>query len=657
MASTRTGSEIADVITEIETGFQELRVKAEFFQSMRYSHNEYALWLFKSLDGKTEMDKRISERVPFPGGQVLDHAVWQTEAILNNDLSFHVPAKPGLSDRSDEQRRVDRLELFWAHVWGIKFDEGGQLRTKTHSGQAGDPFVPWWLEYDPFMLPEDEDKREQYRKDYWPLRLTVKDYRAIAFLADANGNPTIATLYEDIPYVELVNRYGEGKEKDKNALRICREQFPYLRGARGEAAELEESDLTRCRARVRVVDDGVKICHTIDISGTKYANKSGSTKYQMRDGETETVYDNYFGRPSLFPVIGRYNHSAVALEDRYLPLNDTLRRAQQLLDVCDTYIASIGFTPKTPTQSLPPEVAIDAMERGEIPDVDAVGSGIRSLFGQAGEMGVELNSQAIEVLRDRLLKDRDAMLPSPLLTRPDSVSVAYGTAAGVLSGVETSRQLYDNATRSEIGQILAVSKGIEHFFCESGAMAGSKKGMDKGQEKLYLNLRGDEPSKQNAMRYIAEHDTLLEVSPDDFHNDVIEIKVTASTQAQKNEEFQLKNNQAQLGYIPPEDVLETITSDVTGLKKKLAASQEYQKQKPAFSRAVTVAAIELIKLKGDADVAALFMPFVLPGDPNDPNAAQNGNGNGGSPPRPPNSMITQNTSSPVTNPSTAAVQG
>lgn len=649
----KTSAELDDMITEVEQRFKQLRDDAEAFQAMRYMHKSYGDSLTKGMTPK------ITERVPLPGGHILDHGIWQTEGILNTSILYHVPARPDLAARSREQARVDRLELFWAWRWH-RFNRGGELRRQTHSGQAGDPFVPWWLEARAFKLPEPEREEEdeayeartkQYREEFDPFTLMVKDYATVSFLPDVHGVPTLAILREDVPYVEVVKRYG--KRKDRKPLQICHEEFPYLRGARGEP--VDEPSLYNCKAAVKIVDDGVTICHTIDIKETKYKAAS-SSRYQMVDGETTKDYPNYFNRTSLFIVTGRYNHSAREMEDRYMPLTKTLKVAQQQLDVARTYKASITYTPKIPiSQITDRDMLADVMAEGEMPDLDPQDAALKTAIGQVTALGVvELTPEA-QKIEDALTAERDKMSPSPWLTVPDRTAAAYGTTGGSLAAIETSRQLYDNATESELGQMLAVSKAIEYYYCHSGAMGGSKKGAES-QETIYAPLRGDEPSKQDAMRYIQDHGPMVELKPDDFQDDVIEITVTAATDAQKAERYNVAKTQAMDGFLPPDRVLETITQDVTGMKKELEANRRYQKQKPAWDRAALIAGINRVNLKGRVDIAALFQQFLLPGDPNDPNASQNGNGNGGSPPRPRQGMVVQQAGSPVTNPPAVGVQ-
>jgi len=243
-------------------------------------------------------------------------------------------------------------------------------------------------------------------------------------------------------------------------------------------------------------------------------------------------------------------------------------------------------------------------------------------------------------------------MPAPYLTNPDQQIAAYSNTAVALQANETSNRAYDNARLYMIRAIRRVSKMIEHCICNDSYLK---------DEEIHYRVRGDEPTKLFAGKY---KNQLMSVSAEDFEvEDVLMVEKTADSQAQKLMAFQTKDAQYAKGYITKRMVLEEITEDVTSLVEELEEEAIVQQQGPAFDRAAMLTAINTIRattaipgIPGSGiDLSPLMMPIIIPGDPNDPTAAQNGNG--GSPPREPNSLITQTSAAPITNATDIGVPG
>lgn len=615
-------NDIKSLIREIEQGFDALRDRAKDDQSQLYGHKEYSNSLIAGLH------ESITTRVPVPSA-LPGVAARQLEGILRVSLSFHVEPPPDHrdQDRSPSKQRADKAELFYAHLWN-QLDNGGRTASTTRRLQAVSPFAPWWLSYKPFQLPKDPEAREQYRRTYWPFELEVCDPSTVSFLPDADGQPTIAARHFELPYVEVVKRYHDDKpEDDIYALSILNSRFGYLRGGRG--AEVSRGDFYRKKAEVWIIDD-LNCCY--------HCVKGLDGEYHQ---ETED-YPNPWGGSPLILVPGGYNPDAVELADRYEPLLRPLFRSQRVLDVLDSHMASIILTPSKPVEQLPESVAAQlAADEQAARAISVNDAGITSILGDLGEINLVLDPN-VKDLRAMRVADRDEAKPPPFLTNPDQGLVKYGTAAAQLNAQETSNRTYDAARESFIAGIHMVCDRVKHFI-KYGYADFNTKGAP--EERIHWTMTGKEPSKQFAGEYTGKQ---LDIGPEDFvDEDTLEISIVASSQAQKQLEFELAHQQRALGYKTFDQVLETFTEDVTGQKMMIEAEMRYQQNAPLIDNAQLLSDIEAIVAEGGPDFSMLFLPQM--GGGGDPQQQ-------GSPPAPPNGLQTQTTIPPPTAPSDVSVQ-
>lgn len=610
----QTDAEIREKVTEVEQGFQELRELARKRQGQLYVHETYKSELIQAL--APEIDTRIA--VPSRRPSV---AAWHLQGIIRQSFQFHV--EPGGSLDRDETR-ADKRELYYAHEWALNFNKGGNLLRDTWRDQAVSPFCGWWFEADAFALPKEEKDREQYRKDYSPFRLSRLNPLTFAFLHDDAGYPTVAVRRFKLTYAEIIKRYG--KDKDRAPLKILGDEFPFLRGGRGEAIDTE-GELGRRTAEVCVFDEGVTICHYIDI-------KDQESQYHQVGQD----YPNYFGCPSLILVHGRYNADAEKLEDIFQPLIVDILGEQRNVDVMDSHMASLMLTPSKHGQVLPEEVAkAFALEDRVIPGVEFNAQGWANLMGAPADIGTVL-PPAVTEIRQHRAEDRDAALPSPFLTNPDESVIKAGTAAAQLNAHETSNRAYDEARESVIAGIVKVCKMIDHYICESGAMGGSKKGVpDTAKEKIHVRLTGTEPSRKYAGERKGEE---IEIGPDDFdEGDILEVTPIAETESQKQLRYELKKQQVIDGVQTKEDLIAVITEDVSGTVDRLEEEARYQQWGPMIDRADELAMVEVIKMesRNRVDLSMILLPDAGVPTAGGPagNGAQDGDAISGSMTRPP----------------------
>lgn len=591
----RSSSEVRDLCNEVEQPFQSLRAQARKEAAQLYVHEEYKAELISAL--APELDTRIA--LPSRRPQV---AAEHIQGILRQSLSFHV--EPG-GARDKDDRRADKRELYYAHEWATNLNKGGRVLNPTYRLQTVGRFVPWWLEFDAFALPKEEDRRDKYRKEYSPFKLSVLDPLTVAFNANDEGEPTIAVRRFNLPYYEIANRYGD-KSKDPNPLIILNEQFGWLRGGRGTS--IEAADVYGKKAEVCVVDDGVNICHYIDL-------KDGDQRYHQvgLDGEAKD-FENPFGCPSLIIVTGRYNADAELLEDRYQSIISAMLGEQRNVDVMDSHMASLALTPNKHVQQLDKDVARQAViEDKTIPGVEFDGMGFGTAYGDVVDIGTELPASVTEI-RVHRAEDRDAAMPSPFLTNPDMEVVKQGTAAAQLNAFESSNRIYDAPRESLISGVVKVCKMIDHFICEGHL---NKKGQPAAaMEKIYFKAAGTE---QTTGKYRGENKGQeYEMGPEDYEDgDTLEVTPIAITDSQKMLRYQMAHEQQVNGDLTRERVLETITEDVSGLMEELEEEARYQQWGPMIDNADLLAMVEAIKLdsNGAMDLSMLLNPATRPAAP------------------------------------------
>lgn len=578
----RSEHEIKGLVQEVKKGWDEVRTKAERNHDQLNVRPSYVSGLVANLDPS------ITTRIPLPSRRPA-LAAEQTEGIIRTSFSWHVEPHSG-KDRAS--RKADALELYLAWLFSVKFDAGGKLFNPTRRDQIVGPFALWWLEWDPFVLPQDAGKRQEYREKYDPFRLYRINPLTGFFLADDNGKPTIAVREFDLPYIEVAKRYGQ--DKDSDPLTILREQFPGLRGAAGE--RVEASDLSLSKARVCVVDDGVTIAHYIDLkrNGTQYAEAFGEVP-------------NPWGRPSMFVVPGRWNPEALNVEDRYVGALESLLVEQRNLDVMRSHLASLAFTPAKFGQSLPPEVAslLLTEEDKAMPAAD-FRNGIATLLGKKEEFGNQPGQAAWELLATQIA-ERDATLPPPYLTNPDASVLKAATAAAQLNAHETSNRIYDGMRQNLIGGVVDVCDAIKHFFCGGyGGVEG---------ESVHFSPTGKEPTRIYAGEY---KDKGLELGRDAWEMGyTLEVTPVASTASQKALEYELKKQQVMDGAAEHEELIAVHTEDVSGKKLKINIETMAQALVPAAMNLTflkflqTEQAADSLNLAPIAMAAGLLDPSIM----------------------------------------------
>ena len=584
--SARSDGEIKSLVREVEDPFLALCELLRKNQAQLYGQPAYKDDLIDALAPE------IDTRVPVPSSRPMTTAA-QVQGILRQSLSFHVEPS-GKLDR--DERRADKRELYYAHEWAMNFNRGGRLLSSTYRYQAVGPFAAWWLDWNAFALPKEQGKREEYRKAYSPFRLSVLPPATVAFLTDVNGEPTIATRRFKLPYVDIARLYGEGGEKggkDSDPLKILGEQFGYLRGGSGRSPD--SIDLTRKSAEIFVVDDNSTICHYIDI-------KDGDGHYrQVGANGTGKDYPNPWGSSSLIIVTGAYNPDAKNMEDRYLGLIADNLRAQRNLDVIDTHIASIELSMKKHGQRVSDEIAKAAiLEDKTIPDVILSADGWVNLVGDYVEIGTSVTPVVSEI-RQRLMEDRDATLPSPFLTNPDQALIKGTTATGQLAAHETSNQIYDSARESLIAGVVSVCKKIDCFVLGGGL---PNKGA-ASKEVLYFKPTGKEPTKKYAGNRKGEE---LEYGPEDIDEaDVLEVTPVPRSESQKQLRYAMKKQQVVDGVQTPSDLIAEITEDVTGTEERLEEWRRYQQLAPIIDNLDFLDAIAVIRDKYGRDYSQLAL--------------------------------------------------
>lgn len=567
----RTSSEVKDMVQEIKNGggFIDLHNRANERYAQLYRRPSYVVSL------TADLDPSITTRIPLPSKRP-SIAARQTAGIMRASYQWHVATD---SEKAKQKGRADALEIYFAHLFTTKFDRGGRLFGPTRRDQAVSPFALWWLEHESFVLPEDGEKREDYRKRYDPFNLYRINPLTGYFLPDDAGRPTVAAREFSIPYIEVAKRYGKGEDRDP--LVILQQQFPGLRGAQGKP--VESSDLGTMRAKVCVLDDGQTIAHYIDIKGT-------GAEYIEAFGETP----NPWGRPSLFVIPGSWNPDAVELVDQYLPVLDELFVEQRNLDVMRSHMASLAFTPNKFGQSIPPEIAAMLISEDKPVPAASFKDGIATLLGRKEEFGNQPGQAAWELLAGQLA-ERDAALPPPFLTNPDESVIKHATLGAQLNAHETSNRLYDDPREALISQIVEVCDAIKHFW--TGGYAGV------AGESVYFRPSGREPVTVNASEY---RDKELILGQDAWEMDyTLEVSQVAFTNSQKALEYELKKQQVMDGAEEHEALIAVHTENVTSKKLAINADRWFQKYAPVVENLTMLNTLQGIETRDKVSLIPL----------------------------------------------------
>lgn len=579
----RDKNEVKALITELEQGFPELRTRARERYDQLYANKAYQSLLV------SQFPDEISQAIPHPSRR-LNNAANQTVGILDLSLRYHVEAASKLKG---DEKTADKLELMFAHAFQVKFKEDTALRPYTHRYQTVSPFACWWLEWEKFELPKEEDKRQAYRENYWPFKLSVIDPLSVSFLANDEGYPTIAARHFELPYVEIAKRYGGAT--DKNALDVLGKKYPYLRGGRGQAVD-SISDAYTKKGKVWVVDDGDTICHYCEIKGGEYETLN------------EDEIPNPWGSTSLTLVYGRYNVEAEELVNRYEPILEDMGRACKTFDVMRSYSTSIAFQPQLWAEVLSPEAAAAAIiEEKAIEPTQMHEGKLTVTRGEPKSVGQMLQESTKYLLEDARM-EVELLQPPAFLTNPDPIIVSRSTANGILTVNGTSQRIYDDPRASEVAAHVDVCNKMIHFLNHYMNKPGMKK---ESQEKLHFTVAGKESTK----KYRGEEKgrdieiTLEDVA--DFHEKyTLEISTEATTQSQKIAQFEYMVEQLKVGACTLEGVIEAVTEDVEGRVFELEEARRYQNLAPIIDKLDLLAAIESIRLESGRDYSQLAMPYL-----------------------------------------------
>jgi hypothetical protein len=573
--SHRTSAEIKGIIEQVENeGFEDLRTKSRMRADQLYKRAPYLERL------GAEIDEKITTKIPKPSDRPQISAR-QIQGIINNTLSFHVDGRNDVKN--------DKQELYFANLWEANFNKGGILRSNTHRNRVVGPFSAWVLEYKPFQLPSMDSERKEYRKNYQPFSLSVVDSRTVAFLRDAQGDPTLSTRSFRLPYVDIAQIYGDNAKDDHPAV-VIGEQFAFLRV--GKDVD-EDAVFTGKSAMVYVIDDGNKIGHYTEISG----------EYHQLNNPSETNRDipNPFGRNSMYIINGIYNDDAETVDDAYQGLVWPMMGEQHNVDVMETHLASIVFTMSKYGQIIPPEVAQAAIiEDKAIPSADLGGKNVAALYGQVAELKIQASSEA-RYLLERQLAERDSALPPPFLTNPDVSLVKDAAATSLLAANETSNKEFDDTRGSEKRNIVEVNNAIKHFF-RGGHAAFA-------EEEVFFTLSGREKVTTTRGKSVASRkDEHMSIKADDFEDgDVMEVNIVAATESQKALQYQLKQAQVTDGTATHRDLVATTTEDVSGKIAELNEEKFFQQGRQAFMSAVILMAVQLILAETGEDLSPLFL--------------------------------------------------
>ena len=581
---TRSSSEIKSLINELEQGFPELRTRARERYSQLYADKAYQALLV------SQFPLELSQRIPYASRR-LNNAARQTVGILDLSLRYHVEA---MSKLKGDEKTADKLELLFGHAFAVKFREDVALRPDTHRHQAVSPFAAWWLEWEKFELPKDKEKRQSYRENYWPFKLSVIDPLSVSFMADDNGIPTIAARHFDLPYIEVAKRYGGAKD-DAHALRIMGQKYGYLRGGRGQAVD-SVGDLYTKKAKVWVLDDANTISHYCEVKG----------EYQELN---EQEIPNPWGATSLTVITGGYNAEAEDLADRYEPLLEDMRRGCRNFDTLRSYMISIALQPQLWGEILPPEAVTSALvDEKAVPPTELQEGRLTALRGKPEAIGQMLQEGTRFLLEDARM-EVELLQPPAFLTSPDPLVISRSTATGFLAANGTSQRLYDDARGSEVAGHVDVCKKMIHFIQHYLNKPGQG---TEAKEELYFTVAGKETTKK--YRGGDEKGRDIVITPDDVadfeEKYILEITTEATTQSQKIAQFESVLEQYKAGAATLKDLIEATTEDVEGKVFEIEETRRYQQLVPIMDRLDLLAAIESIRLESGRDYSALAMPFL-----------------------------------------------
>ena len=587
----RTPADVKSLVTEIKRGFIELGNESRTFYNQIHFTKPYQDSLIANFAPE------ITTRIPVPSAR-LSNATVQTRGILRASRQFHVEAASKLKG---DEGTADKLELFFAHAFGIRLDPNGRLFNDTYAYQCAGPFAAWCWEWEPFALPQEESQRQGYRDSYWPFRLSVIDPLTVAFLADDAGEPTIVVREFELPYLDLILRYGEYDKggKDFQPLKIMGEQFPGLRGGRGQAIETN-TDLFSNKARVCVLDDGVTICHYIEIKDGRQTSYDNLTKEVA----------NPWGRPHIQIIPGRYNPEAERLTERYTGIMRDLGRSQKNVDSLTSQAASIALTPSLWVEKIPPEALASILDGDKtIPVVKLEEGRVTPVHGDVQAVGPQLLPPVIDMLLHSR-EERDALLPSTFLTNPDMSVIKDAAASAILMGHGTSNLFYDEPRESVLAAIKTGCKMMIHLIA-GGQAKGNPSASGEG---IAFLVTGKEVTKKYRGEEKGRDIVITPADVESFDEQyTLEVSIIASTASQKKANYDITRQEVADGANTLRGLIETTTEDVDGRVFEIQEETRYQTLAPIAAKLDLLSYIEWMRVSEGRDMSELAMAAGLLG--------------------------------------------
>ena len=297
-----TGNAARDLISTLEQPFGELRTRYKTLHNV----------VFNRYDYKKDLSSDLGDSRKSFGASLLRRYKDMGKASLRNQLSLHL--EPVRGSKGDA---ADRMELMQAHDL-LLLDRQNHHRDNIHHFQVIGPFWAGWLDFVDYKEPEQRKnelssewtkRAKAARLAHYSFRLLDKDPKSVSYM-ESNRQLTLAGCRVKIPYIDLLERYGESynatRDNPEAMMRICNEHFPFIRNDEGVAPDFSDTTFWGSEAEVCIVADKSHVWHYIDLGArdTKGRFKSQEGKYESL-GEGE--YENSFGDVPLVIAEGVYN--------------------------------------------------------------------------------------------------------------------------------------------------------------------------------------------------------------------------------------------------------------------------------------------------------------------------------------------------------------
>ncbi len=351
--------ELDDIVSEVEKPF--LASGNAAGNSFRDRLQNMADIVFTRVDYATMLNPLLQNPVSVDADLLRVYAN-QAKSALRDDLGLHLEP---VGDQARKETAADKVEAMEVHDL-MRLDPNGYIRDDIHDMQARSLAYTGWLEQLDYVetvpalgeTTADHNKREERNRASWfPFSLSSKAPDTVAWM-ESERLPTIAVCRYDLPFVDLMERYGAdyGVKRDdpEKMLKVYNEHFKWIRAGTGQAELNNARDFYTNVAHCMCVDDGVTLRYSVDFS-TKRGNES---RYKEIDGSKR---DNPFGAVSLLLAEGVYN-AFEPLAYKREPLIMSMIKIEYGRAILKTGWASDANSPRPIFHELPPEVAL----KGEI---------------------------------------------------------------------------------------------------------------------------------------------------------------------------------------------------------------------------------------------------------------------------------------------------